>query len=575
MHGMSAVPPAPVAPESRLDDLDPTGRGAGAWRRRFAWLVFALLCVFPLFFSLGNHPIHGDSEARYGVVARGMATGQTPLLVPTYFDQPHLTKPPLTYWLMAGSIRLVGDGELALRLPAALSGVLTLAIVFGLAYRLHGPRRAAMAAAIVSVTPMFIVISRMGITDGPLGLFSTAALASGLLAVRELRTRWVVGLWMAVALALLTKGPVGLLAPGALVLWLLVTRQREALRRIHPFVGLAAALLPLAGWGLLIAWQHPEAWSIWKFQTLDRAAGTGDHPEPWWFFLPVLAVGLLPATALLWSADKSNLRAAVVNQIQSRSEMLLWAIMAGLTLVVFTLIAGKLMSYLMPLTAPLAWWAAAACKNINKCRKEVYKNYPADIAVGLILLTVLAGAVWWVHSRYGAAETWMLWPVAVVVLVGLILACCGRLRFSGASWMGPMILWLAVLHAIAWACLAEDRVYGRHSVPAAVAAIQEATGLEHPQILTVGFGDRSLPYYTHRPTRWIDPRVLPDTWAAMRKDDLVLLADPAKWDIFAADPNWDLSQRFERVDLDITLGYDAQPLRVYRTIPPHRQPQPQ
>lgn len=569
MHGMSAAATTPVDPSPK--GLDAVDRAQRPWHHRLGWVAFALLCVFPLFFSLGNHPIHGDSEARYGVVARGMATGQTPLLVPTYFDEPHLTKPPLTYWLMAGSIRLVGDGELALRLPAALSGVLTLAIVFGLAYRLYGPRRAALAAAIVAVTPMFIVISRMGITDGPLGLFSTAALASGLLAARERRTRWVVGLWVAVALALLTKGPVGLLAPGALVLWLLVTRQREALRRIHPFVGLTAALLPLVTWGLLIAWQHPEAWSIWKFQTLDRAAGTGDHPEPWWFFFPVLAIGLLPATALLWSADKSKLRAAAMNQIQSRGEMLLWAIMAGLTLAVFTLIAGKLMSYLMPLTAPLAWWAAAACKNINNVIKSKYKSFSAGITVSLILLVVLAGAAWAVYSRYGAAEAWMLWPVAAVVLVGLLLACCGALRLSGTSWAGPTVLWLAVLHAIGWACLAEDRVFARHSVPAAVAAIQEATGLEHPQILTVGFGERSLPYYTHRPTRWIDPRVLPDTWAAMRKDDLVLLADPVKWDIFAADPNWDLSQRFERVDLEITLGYDAKKLRVYRTTPPYRQ----
>ena len=90
-------------------------------------------------------------------------------------------------------------------------------------------------------------------------------------------------------------------------------------------------------------------------------------------------------------------------------------------------------------------------------------------------------------------------------------------------------------------------------VPAVVAQVCEATGLEHPQILTVGFGARSLPYYTHRPARWIAPRVLPATWAAMRKDDLVLLADPEWWDAFATDPNWDLSERFEPVDLEATI----------------------
>ncbi|MEM6853720.1 MAG: glycosyltransferase family 39 protein [Planctomycetota bacterium] len=565
----------PTATEDDSTNPPAVSAVGSAWRpssglRGVAWILFALLCVFPLFFSLGDHPIHGDSEARYGVVARGMATGETSLLVPTLFDQPHLTKPPLTYWLMAGSIRLIGDGELALRLPAAISGTLTLAIVFGLAFRLYGTRRAVVATAILAVTPMFVVISRMGITDSHLGLFSTAALASGLLAVREGKRRWVVGLWLAVALALLTKGPAGLLAPGALVLWLLITRQRDALRRVRPVTGVILAALPLVTSGVMIAWQHPEAWAVWKFQTLDRAAGTGDHPEPWWFFFPVFAVGLLPATALLWSKDKSKLWRQWLSAIQTKSENLLWAIMAILTLLVFTLIAGKLMSYLMPLTAPLAWWASSRI-DINLCKKIVYNNYTSDTALWIIACVTVGVLAWQVQVHDGPISAWALWPAALFVVLGLTLAIVGRGRLGKDSWKGPGLLWLAGLNLIGGACVAEDRVFGRHSVPSVVAAVQQATGLEHPQILTVGFGDRSLPYYTHRPTRWIDPRVLPDTWADMRKDDLVLLANPEWWDTFAADPNWDLSERFELVDLELSWGYEAKPIRVYRTTEIYRQ----
>ncbi|MBB6429864.1 ArnT family glycosyltransferase [Algisphaera agarilytica] len=546
----------------------PPHDGQGRLVCRLGWVAFALLCVFPLFFSLGNHPIHGDSEARYGVVARGMALGQTPLLVPTYFDQPHLTKPPLTYWLMAGSIRLLGDGELALRIPAALSGVLTLAIVFGLGYRLHGARRAAVATAILSVTPMFVVISRMGITDGLLGLFSTAALACGVLAVKDRRGYWVTGLWLAVALGLLTKGPAALLAPGALMIWLLVTGQRESLRRIRPVLGLLAALLPLAGWALLIAWQHPEAWAIWKYQTFDRAVGTGDHPEPWWFFFPVLLVGLLPATALLLAHRPAQLRVALAELRESKSEVLLWLMMAGLTLLVFTLISGKLMSYLMPLAAPLAWWVGGE----KFIKEEKTKKYKYQYFVFFALLVCLALAFGMIWRDFGPAEAAYLWPLVLVLIVGATLDWRGVWRSGSRKITGSIAMWLAMLNVVAWACIAEDRVYGRHSVPAAVAEVRAATGLEHPQILTVGFGDRSLPYYTQRPTRWIDPRVLPDAWEAMRKDDLILLADPEKWDIFDADPYWDLSQRFERVDLEVLLGYEGQRLRVYQTTQPYRQP---
>ncbi len=574
MWGMSPLPSAAHPPTPTPTTLaSPTPGRAATIFRGLAWLAFALLCVYPLFFSLGNHPIHGDSEARYGVVARGMATGQTPLLVPTYFDQPHLTKPPLTYWLMAASIRLVGDGELALRLPAALSGVFTLAIVFGLAYRLHGPRRAAIATGILAVTPMFVVMSRMGLTDGPLGLFSTAALASGLLAAKERKQIWVMGLWISVALALLTKGPVGLLAPGALGLWLLLTGQRESWRQLRPIGGLAAALMPIVAWGLLVAWQHPEAWGIWKFQTLDRAAGTGDHPEPWWFFIPVLALGLLPATALLWSAKPrlGRWRATAANAMQQQDEAMLWAVMGTLTFIVFTAITGKLMSYLLPLAAPLAWWAAARCESINNDKTDKYKNY-LRVAGVLSACAALAIAAWMIARRYGVAEALMVWPAGVLLVVVVLLGAARGFEVGPRRMPSFVVLWLAVLHAVAWAQVAEDRVYGRNSVPAAVEAVRTATGLDRPRILTVGFAERSLPYYTDRPTARIDPRVLPGTWSAMRKDDLVLLADPEAWDIFDADPHWDLAERFEKVPLELKLGYDAQPIRVYRTTSAYREP---
>jgi len=50
-------------------------------------------------------------------------------------DHEHFTKPPLTYWAIAGSLRLFGSNEWAARLPNALAFVLTGLLVFGLARR--------------------------------------------------------------------------------------------------------------------------------------------------------------------------------------------------------------------------------------------------------------------------------------------------------------------------------------------------------------------------------------------------------------------------------------------------------
>lgn len=500
----------------------PTRRGA-----RWRWLLFAALCLTPIFFSLGNHPIHGDSEARYGVIARAMAEGDSSWLVPTYFDQPHLTKPPLTYWLMACSMRLLGDGEWPLRLPAALAGTLTLAVVFGFAQRRYGRDAAVVATAALSVTPMFVVLSRLATTDSFLGLLCTTALAAGVLAVRERRRRWAVLLWTATALAFLTKGPAGLLPIAAIFLWLLWARPARGWRSLQPWFGLPAAFVPLAVWAGLIAWQNPEAWAVWRYETFDRAVGTGDHPEPWWFFGPVALVGLLPGTALLlvwahrkiWSRRTSieptsptpppaaSTGSQTVNSDHLQKDTALWWIMITTTLLVFTLITGKLMSYLIPLAAPAALLLTyAIC-----CNKGFYK----------------------LNSQY----IFYKWA------------------------------WCAALIALAGLALAEDHATAKNPPDALVAEIYQQTGLAEPQVLTVGFIDRRLPYYTRRPTDRIDPRVLAHVWDEMRKDDLVLVADPDIWGKFASDPNWDLTRRFVRLDFDVQLGRDDKALCVYRTRP--------
>ncbi|MEL7089346.1 MAG: hypothetical protein AAGL98_13050, partial [Planctomycetota bacterium] len=100
-----------------------------------------------------------------------------------------------------------------------------------------------------------------------------------------------------------------------------------------------------------------------------------------------------------------------------------------------------------------------------------------------------------------------------------------------------------------------------------VDSLRQHTGLDRPQVLTVGFIDRRLPYYTRRPTGRIDPRILDPVWEKMRKDDLILVADPVIWDRFASDPHWDLSRRFVRLDFTVQLGSHDGRLQVFRTRP--------
>src|SRR2546426_437868 len=88
-------------------------------------VLVAALAVFVLFFQLGTRGLNEPDEGRYSEVSREMvASGDW--LVPRFNGVEHLSKPPVTYWLVAASLKTFGVNEWAARLPAALAALGTM-----------------------------------------------------------------------------------------------------------------------------------------------------------------------------------------------------------------------------------------------------------------------------------------------------------------------------------------------------------------------------------------------------------------------------------------------------------------
>ena len=88
-----------------------------------------LLAVFLFFFRLGDRPFRNPDEGRYADIAQEMVAGRD-WIKPTVFGIAYLRKPPLFYWLVAGSFKVFGQSEWAARAVPALFGVLSVLIVF-------------------------------------------------------------------------------------------------------------------------------------------------------------------------------------------------------------------------------------------------------------------------------------------------------------------------------------------------------------------------------------------------------------------------------------------------------------
>ncbi|HEY3759992.1 MAG TPA: glycosyltransferase family 39 protein [Solirubrobacteraceae bacterium] len=139
--------------------------------------------------------------------------------------------PPLWYVVVWGVSRVLGTGEIALRLPSALAGIATVPVAWGIGWELagrgvSGRHAAILTAALVAVNPLFVWYSQEARAYAFFVLFSALAMLCMLRADRVPTPRRCALFALAGALALLSHYfAIFLLIP--MGLWLLRPRRRR------------------------------------------------------------------------------------------------------------------------------------------------------------------------------------------------------------------------------------------------------------------------------------------------------------------------------------------------------------
>jgi 4-amino-4-deoxy-L-arabinose transferase-like glycosyltransferase len=442
----------------------PIGQGLrGSGLGLLAWIILALAW----FATLQVRPLLDPDEGRYAEIPREMvASGDW--VTPRFDDLKYFEKPPLQYWTTALAYEAFGVHEWTSRLWSVGLAFACLPLIFAWVRRLYGRASALVALTALAVSPFFVIVAHINLLDGAFTFWLTATVLSFTLAqwaplASLAERRWMLAAWAAAALAVLSKGiVVGVLAGAALIFYTLSERDARTWRRLHPLTGVPLFAALAAPWFIVVSLRNPSFPQFFFVHEHFARFLTTVHQrvEPWWYFLPLLLLGILPwvvpavrAVRRAWAADGSeSARTAVPADGPPRFRPLKFLlIFAAVTLVFFSASGSKLAPYILPMLPLLAAVTGAASGAADE-----FGRHAARFGAVLILVVAAGLMVYSARRNSYVPHEAVRWALAGV-LAGLIpVAATWRIpaaRQSSAlivTAAGACIAWQCLLCAYAW-----------------------------------------------------------------------------------------------------------------------------
>jgi 4-amino-4-deoxy-L-arabinose transferase-like glycosyltransferase len=326
-------------------------------RSRTDVFLLAGFCGFLFFYGLAFFGLLGADEPRYAQVAREMLARHD-WITPTLGGQPWLEKPPLYYWQAMLAYRLFGVSDWAARLPSPVDATLMVVAIY-LFFRRFRPGSQLDAALMTASAAGIIGFARAASMDMALAASLTIALLAWY-TWHEGGTQ--VYLWLAyafLALGMLAKGPV---APflGAVVISIFAIARRDygILRRTLSVPGIMIFCLIALPWYIVVQLRNPDFLHAFILQhNLERfSSNLYHHRQPFWYYLPVILLALLPWTVFAVAAIAETIRAwwserrKIIKSENAQPDplnvfLLIWLLVP---IVFFSVSQSKLPGYILP-----------------------------------------------------------------------------------------------------------------------------------------------------------------------------------------------------------------------------------
>jgi 4-amino-4-deoxy-L-arabinose transferase-like glycosyltransferase len=482
-------------------------------RSRLEWVawtggILALLCWFAL---LGARPLFRPDEGRYAEIPREMlASGDW--LVPRLNGLTYVEKPPLQYWLTRSSYQVFGVDNWSARLVPGLSAAFGIVLVTFGAWRLWGAGRGQVAAIVCASAPLYFLVGQLLTLDMLFTLCLTAAVIAFCVAqsVREevgARRCWMLLCWAAIAAGVLTKGLAALALPAlVLIIYSIWQRDTRVWNAGDLALGFLLCVILAAPWFIAVGRAVPGFTTFFFIHEhfLRYATSSARRFEPWWYFGPILVVGVapwLPQIAAAWRAQAKE----TIPRGEFDARRLLWVYVA-VVVVFFSVSKSKLLPYVLPVVPALALLAASHRATLDA--KPLRWSCAITGAAAVLVAVALWAFARVAHEEKQRVLLELIRPGVLAMSLALVLS--SLVAFGCLRWRKPYGAFLCVATGwfgagalfIGWAAAAAGSLYSSETMARTLAEQTPPPG----HIYSVGYYEQTLPFYLRRTIDVVDYR---------------------------------------------------------------------
>ena len=420
-----------------------------------------MLAFTVLFWRLGATSFWDPDEAHYAQTTRELLTSGD-WLTPYYNGQPFFDKPILFHLLQAVPMAILGPTETAARLVPALAALAIVGVTWWLGAALVSAEVGFVAALLLTTTAAMFALARYAILDTVFTAFLFGGVSCLAVAALVDRPRLQYTGYVLLALATLTKGPVALVLAGlTFVLAILVSSDaRRRLLRLRWLLGLSIVLVLSAPWFLYMWYVHGQSFVDGYFLN-ENLALFGQTPfnarPPWWFYLQILPVAMLPWTGVVIGRLYDDVRAIREHRRAETLEVLLWLWVVAIV-GFFSLSQFKLDHYVFPAAPALCLLAARAWV---ATRQEGSRAAGARLGwrlVGPCLVAAGLATAFLMLTRFDLPDAALLMPVTLAAAGGTVTVLALRKdRASRVPWVASAALGVLYAGLLIWVVPAFDQ----------------------------------------------------------------------------------------------------------------------